>query len=281
MSRPWVVITGASSGIGASLCGVYAEKGYNLVMVARRKGLMEGLAEELRGRFSGLLTVVLGVDLSTPSGGVMVSDAVTNAGIVATALVNNAGEPVRGKVAEVPWEHQERLLQLMVGTPTYLCHWFLRQCGSQPTHILNISSIGALLPTPKMAIYGPAKAFQVHLSETIAGEAPGCVVVVLLPGYVRTGIHAKTGFGHLERKLPGFMWMESEAVAREALQVIERGRSCVYIPGLLNRVTANFFKLPLTRWTWEWMTSPRTKDVSWSDWASSMFASPVAPHSKL
>jgi len=280
MARPWVVITGASSGIGASFCGVYAEKGYNLVMVARREEMMQERADELRTQFSGLSSVVLGIDLSTPSGGRAVSDALKNVGIVAKALVNNAGEPVRGKVAEVPWEHQQRLLQLMVGSPTYLCHWFLGQCGSQ-AHILNVSSIGALLPTPKMAIYGPTKAYLVHLSETIAAEAPECVVVVVLPGYVRTGVHAKTGFGHLERKLPGFMWMESEAVAREAVQVVEKGRSCIYIPGLVNRVTAYFFKLPLTRRTWEWMTSPRTANVSWSEWAFSMFVSPLASRSKL
>merc|ERR1712032_938479 len=77
--------------------------------------------------------------------------------------------------------------------------------------------------------------------------------------------------GHLERQIPSWMWMESDVLAEEVLQTVEKGRSCVYIPGLANRLAAKFFALPATRQTWTWMTSTRTKRVTWKDWFSTVF----------
>eukprot|EP00928_Gymnodinium_smaydae_P083113 TRINITY_DN66374_c0_g1_i1.p1 TRINITY_DN66374_c0_g1~~TRINITY_DN66374_c0_g1_i1.p1 ORF type:complete len:282 (+),score=34.24 TRINITY_DN66374_c0_g1_i1:63-908(+) len=281
MERPWVVITGASSGIGVDLCRRYAERGYNLVMVARRKELMETHASRLQAEFGDLETLVIEADLSSADGCCSCIAVLEGKGIAVAALVNNAGEPMRGRVRDVPWQEQERMLQLMVFTPARLCHWFLRQRTASPAHILNVASIGALLPTPKMALYGSVKAFLVHLSETIAAEEPDCIVVVICPGYVRTGVHEKLGMDHLVKQLPSWMWMESDAVAKEALEVIDRGQSCVYIPGLVNRVAAKFFSLPLSRKTWKWMTSTQTKRISWSEWFSSVFVVRPTTVSKL
>ena len=205
-------------------------------------------------------------DLTDPGALRALTDALDARGIVLSALANNAAEPMRGRLRDYAESEIVAKLRLMVDAPVHLCRYFLRglqehepiaQSKVRP-HVLNVASLGALLPTPKMGVYGPAKAFLVHMSETLAAEhEPNVRVICLCPGYVRTGVHARTGVGHLEHSVPAWMWSEPAEVARYALDQLEVDGAVVRIPGLVNRLASWFFALGPTQRMWRRMVADR------------------------
>ena len=97
------LITGASTGIGKELCHIHAERGGDLVMVARRKDKLEQLKSELENTYA-VQVVVVSKDLSLPGTPKEVYDAVKNKNIKVDILINNAGFGGRGKFHERSWD---------------------------------------------------------------------------------------------------------------------------------------------------------------------------------
>ena len=107
------LITGASAGIGRELALVFAENGFDLVLVARRKDRLEALAQEIQGKF-GVTAQTLAVDLADPAAPRQIFDEMARRHIMVDALVNNAGFTVPGYFRDTHWEDQKGLIQVMV-----------------------------------------------------------------------------------------------------------------------------------------------------------------------
>lgn len=233
-------VTGASAGIGMALANAYAERGYNLVLTARREERLQTLADDLADRY-GIGVTVLPADLATPGVARTLLDNLQTMDITVDALVNNAGFGVKADYHEMDWSDGIAMLQVMIVTVTELCHGVLPGMRTRDRgHILNVASLAGLLPgMPHNTLYSACKSFLIKFSESLAAE---CIdsdirVTVLCPGYVHTEFHHVMGNESSIKKLPDYWWMTSDQVAQKALQALDHNH-IICVPGVFNQSIA-------------------------------------------
>jgi short-subunit dehydrogenase len=235
-SAPLALVTGASSGIGAEIARAFRRRGYNLVLLARDRGRLEELARdlEIEGRAS---PVVMTVDLSLPGSPQRVFADLQRRGLAVDILVNNAGVICEGDFVETEADDLLRLLQTNVVALTALTRVFAPAMKARGTgRILNVASIAAFAPTPRLAVYAAAKAYVLSFSEALAEELAdsGVTVTALCPGFTETGMLERSNVG---QSLPRAIVMSAHDVAeRGCLACLAGERVCV--PGLVNSMTA-------------------------------------------
>jgi uncharacterized protein len=192
------LVTGASSGLGASFAKQLAARGAAMILVARRKARLDALAEELRKEYSVEVRSIE-ADLAAPGS----AEALWAQVGVVDVLINNAGSALHENFGDCEWASIEHQIQLDVTSLVRLTHLAavdMRARGSG--HVLNVASIGAYLPVPSFAVYAAAKAFVRNFSEAIAEElAPsGVRVCCLCPGGTDTEF-----FSASKQTVPGWM----------------------------------------------------------------------------
>jgi uncharacterized protein len=232
MSRGAALITGASSGIGAELARLCAADGYDVILGARRAGLLQELADELAGRGRVRARVVT-ADLAETSAPAAVFDAVRGERI--EILINNAGFGVYGPFVHTDWEAERRLLEVNIASLVHLTKLFLPLMAQQGSgRILNVASTAAFVPGPLMAMYYASKAFVVSFSHAIANEmrGTGVTVTALCPGPTRTGFDTAAGIS--ESRLFQGPAMSAIDVAKEGYAAMMLGKAEV-IAGARNR----------------------------------------------
>lgn len=232
---PVTIVTGASEGIGRALTTTFAEHGHNLLLVARNEDKLNEVAETLRKRFPALIIATLPADLTHPESCERVEAALNENGWFADYLVNNAGIAYSGRFQEQPRENILRLLDLNIRAVADLMARFLPAMLERGSGgILNVASIGGLVPGPYQANYYASKAYAVSLTEAVAHEIAGRGVrlSVLAPGPVSTDFHARMGADTaIYTHLPGLM-MNPEHVARVAYRNFMAWQT-VIVPGVL------------------------------------------------
>lgn len=182
------LITGASAGIGRELAIIHAEKGGDLVVVARRQEQLEDLKAELESRH-GIEVRVLVFDLTDRGAPSAVYQQLKDEGIEIEILINNAGFGGVGKFYERDWNEDLAMIHLNVLALTELTRLFLPDMITRRSgKILNVSSTASLMPGPLQAVYFATKAFVTSLSNALAYELRGTGVTVsaLLPGATGT-----------------------------------------------------------------------------------------------
>src|SRR6266496_478445 len=178
LSKKTALITGASSGIGLELSRLFAQDGYNLILVARSTQKLHALAVELE-QAHGINVTVLPADLSQPGAAQEIHHQVQEKAIQVEAIVNNAGFGVLEELADAPLEDSLQMIQLNVTSLTVLTQLFLTDMLQRRSgRILNIGSTGSFSPVPAMAVYGATKAYVLSFSEAIAEELHGTGVTV-------------------------------------------------------------------------------------------------------
>src|SRR6185436_12096540 len=185
----WVLITGASSGFGAEFARQYATQGHSLVLVARRLGRLETLAEELRQQY-GIDVVVEQVDLSDVSAVIHLHHRLRERGIAIDILVNNAGHGLQGTFVDGTLDAALAMLQLDVVSLTAVTHVFAQDMRTRGRgKILLVASLLAYQGVEKFAVYAAAKAYFLRLGEALHRELKrdGVMVTVLCPGMSDTG----------------------------------------------------------------------------------------------
>lgn len=230
-SQSYALITGASSGIGAAIAREYARRGVPLVLSARRRERLESLAAELRDRVP---CEVLVADLADPGAPRAMFEELAARGIGIGRLVNNAGYGVAGNYLSSPWPAQAAFLQVMVTAVSELTWRFLPQIrASGQGRILNVASFAGLAPGANgQTLYAGAKSFLIKFSESLALEniCFGVHVCALCPGFTHSEFHDVTGTRERVSKLPRWMWLQADEVARAGVDGVEAGRVRV-IPG--------------------------------------------------
>lgn len=189
------LITGASSGIGREFAHIHAERGGELVIIARREDKLNELKAALAAKH-GSKVLVIARDLTLPEAAHEVYETVKQAGVVVDYLINNAGFGGRGKFHERAWEEDLAMINLNVVTLTALTRLFLpdfvqRNAGK----ILNVSSTASLTPGPLQAVYFATKAYVTSFSNAIAEELreTNVTVTALLPGATETEFASRSG----------------------------------------------------------------------------------------
>jgi len=236
-----VLITGASSGIGAEMAREFARRGRHMVLVARRAAKLQALAETL-----GSAADVLAADLSKPAERAALPDRVADLGLVVDVLVNNAGLSTVGPIAASDPVAELNLVEVDVAAVVDLCSRFVPGMVSRGRGaVLNVASVGAFGPVPGQAAYGAAKAFVLSYTQALGQElrGTGVVAATLCPGPVKTGFGETAGISDedAEAALPKAMWVDADEVARAAIEGLASGRT-VIVPGVFNRVGAAAFQ---------------------------------------
>lgn len=236
-----VLVTGASSGIGAALARSLAARGYPTVLVARREEALTELAGELGGGASR--PRVLAADLVDDAERARVRDVVLGDERV-VGVVNAAGYGLTGRVADLARrddgaEDLDGLVRLNVlalhDLTVAAVDALVRRGGGA---ILNVSSITAFQPLPGVASYAASKAFVQSFSEAVHAELSGSAVslTTVSPGLTRTGFGDAAGTEAFD-KAPGFTVGDAADVAEAAVAAMVAGRRTV-VPGLVNQLSA-------------------------------------------
>ncbi|MEW5808346.1 MAG: SDR family oxidoreductase [Actinomycetota bacterium] len=236
-----VLVTGASSGIGEQIAHEFARRGYPVVLVARRADKLTALAQSLGAR-----AFVVPADLADPAQRAALPDEVAALGVTVDILVNNAGMSNLGPVARVSAADELKLIELDIAAVVDLSARFVPAMVARGRGaVLNVASVGAFGPVPFQASYGAAKAFVLSYTEAMREElrGSGVIAAVVCPGPVRTEFGAAAGIPdeEAEKMLPPFLWEQADAVARTAIDGLDRGRG-VIVPGTPNRAAALLYR---------------------------------------
>jgi len=224
------LVTGASSGIGKAFAELLAQKGYAVVLTARRGDRLEALAAELREKYQ-VATHAIVADLAQPNASAQIAAELASRKLAIDLLVNNAGYGVPGSYVSVPWLDHERFMQVMVTAVLDLTYRLLpgmidRGWG----RIINIASVAGMVPSPAgHTLYGASKAFLIRFSEALQAEngPKGVNATAVCPGFTFSEFHDVTGTRDRMDKMPGFLWLKADDVAREGYVAVMKGRSVV------------------------------------------------------
>ncbi len=189
-----VLITGASSGIGAAYAERFARRGHDLVLVARNRARLESSAERLN-REHGVAVNVLPADLTSPPERAVVEARLRDDARIGV-LVNNAGAAAPGGLAGADLDAMERLISLNVIALTRLAGAVApRFVAEGRGAIVNISSVVALAPELMPGVYAATKSYVLTLSQSlqIELEPQGVYVQAVLPAATRTEIFERSG----------------------------------------------------------------------------------------
>lgn len=182
---PVALITGASAGIGYEFALRLAERGYDLVLVARRRDRLD----ELAARIGAGRAHVIAADLADSAAPARIAAEVAALGLAVDLLVNNAGFGSHGFFDRLEPKREHDEIEVNVQALVALTHAFLpgmleRKRGG----VINVASTAAFQPVPYMAVYGATKAFVRSFSEALHEEvhARGVRIVALCPGPTAT-----------------------------------------------------------------------------------------------
>jgi short-subunit dehydrogenase len=235
------LVTGASSGIGASFARLLAASACDLVLVARREDRLHALADQLR-QDHGVTVEVLPADLAAADGLAAVAARLTD-GAPVELLINNAARSASGTFAELTPEAIDAQIRLNVVALTGLARaavtgMLARDYGG----ILNVSSMASLTASPGSAVYGATKAYVTALTESLYAElaGTGIHVTALLPGFTRTEFHSANNVE--VSHLPQIAWLDADPVAQAGLDAVAAGRPLA-VPGPQYKLAASTVRL--------------------------------------
>jgi uncharacterized protein len=220
------LITGASSGIGEEFARQLAARGYELVLVARRKDRLERLAGEVPAR-AHVIECDLGSEAANLQG------KVAKLGVEVDLLVNNAGFGLRGHFADLDPEREAEIVRVNCEAVVTLTHAFLpRMIERGSGGVITVASTAGMQPLPYETTYAASKAFALSFMEALAMELRGTGVkcLVVNPGPVKTEWQEVAGYDENTGTVPGVIGAE-QCVA-DSLHAYDRGKRSV-IPGRL------------------------------------------------
>ena len=230
------LITGASVGIGRELAKLFAQDGYNLVLVARNAARLQEVAADLAKQF-GVSAKSFPLDLTSSAAPQFLFDQLQRENIIVDVLINNAGYGKLGAFAEVPYEESAGQIVLNISALTHLTKLFLAPMLERKSgRILNVASTAGFQPGPLMAVYYASKAYVISFSESLANELQGTGVSVtcLCPGLTDTEFQTRAGTEKttlFQRTRP----MDAATVARDGYRALMKGKPLV-ISGMRNRL---------------------------------------------
>ncbi len=189
--KEYILITGASSGIGFEMAQQLAEKKYNLILVARSVDKLEEMQQDFSAQF-GIDVQYIEKDLSSTEEAIALFNSVKAEKFIVSHLVNNAGFGGYGNFLETSLPHELSMINLNVSSLVVLTKLFAQEMAQRKGgRIMNVASLLSFIPLPYYSVYSATKVFVLAFSETIAAELEGTGVIVttLCPGTVETAFH--------------------------------------------------------------------------------------------
>jgi len=221
------LVTGATAGIGLAFCHELAERGHDLVLVARDRVRLENVSDELSATYK-VGAEILAADLSDRAQVQRVADRLADASRPVDLLVNNAGFGMSHSFLGGELADEERMLDVLCRAVLVLSHAAalpMRARGHGA--IVNVSSVAGFVP---MGTYAAAKAWCTAFTEVLSSELAGSGVTAtaLCPGFTHTELHARADLDM--SRLPDFLWLEADRLVRDCLDDVSAGK-VVSVPG--------------------------------------------------
>jgi short-subunit dehydrogenase len=233
--QPAIIITGASSGLGAEFAQLAVREGAKAVLIARSVPDLEAVAAKIDPQ--GVSSVVLGIDLAAPDAGETIARELAARGLYCDILINNAGFALFGDAIGLDRETQLGIIDVNLRAATDLMLRFLPSMVERGRgHVLNVGSVASFVPGPRMAVYFATKAYLLSLSQALMLEIRGSGVTVtcLCPGPLKTPFLARAG-ADKTALFKGLRKLHAAEVARAGWEAMMAGRA-LCVPGIGNKV---------------------------------------------
>lgn len=238
-----VVITGASSGIGRVMAATFARKGHAVLAVARRKERLLALSREMAEEHAAPVAC-LALDLTSSGAPQAVLDEAIRVFGKVHVLINDAGMSPYQEFRELSYEHLRQIIDLNIRALTELCHLFLPHmlAHGEPSHVVNVSSVGGYAPLPKFSVYSGSKHYVRVFTNLLQREyrATNIRVSGLYPGGTLTEFQPLAG--QQPKKFARRAMHTPEQVAEIAYPAILAGKR-VIVPGVSNKLAVLIGKL--------------------------------------
>lgn len=233
------LVTGATAGIGHAFATHLAQRGSDLVLVARDRGRLESVAKELHEKYA-VEVEVLPADLSIRSELASVEARLSDPTRPVDLLVNNAGFGLKERFLANDVEAEQAMLDVLVTAVLRLSHAALGPMVERGHGgIINVSNVAAFLPR---GTYGAAKMWVNRFSEWAAHEYHdrGVTVTALCPGFTKTEFHERMDVSR--GSAPDFLWLDADELVAQALKDHAKGKVWS-IPGGQYKVIATAARL--------------------------------------
>lgn len=238
----FVLITGASTGIGKELAKIFAKNQYNLLLIARSKDKLENIKKELESQYN-IKTEIFPIDLSQQNAAKEIYQYINKKNFSIQILINNAGFATNGFFFNNPLEEEINEIQVNIISLmelTYLIgNEMLKNAKNKPKYyykILNVSSTAAFQPGPYMSSYYASKSFVLNFSEGLYEELKphNILVSVLCPGATKTDFFKRANMENSKLVQSPFI-MNAESVAHYAYKKLMQNK-VIIIPGIFNKI---------------------------------------------
>jgi uncharacterized protein len=236
--KEYILITGASSGIGYEMALQLAAKKHNLILAARNVAKLEAMQKDLTEKY-GIAVEYIEVDLSLKEEANHLYEHTKSLNLLVTGLINNAGVGLYGQFETVPLGEELKMIELNVSSLVALTKLFGKDMVARKSgRIMNVASILSFLPFPYYSVYSATKAFVLSYTETTAAELEGTGVVLtaLCPGTVETPFHSdamrKTNAMSANKPMP------ADVVAKAGVELFLNGKG-KKIVGFMNWFLTN------------------------------------------
>ena len=254
------LITGASAGLGAEFARQLADKGLDLVLIARRYDKLNEVKQQIESKHRTASITLIAADLSDPTAPQAVATQVANAGIQLDYLVNNAGASGPRMLQDPDWRAHQAYLTLMMTSVAELCHRLMpAMLAAGYGRVINVASVAGRIASGGDSHYGPSKAYVIALSEALAltVKGQGVNVSALCPGFTHTDFHATAGMDEMKQTTPRWLWYSAEEVVRDGINGVEQGKAIV-VSGRLYRWLDPLMQSVWTRWMFKGQGMPES-----------------------
>jgi len=253
--QPMVVVTGGSRGIGLAIARRFARAGYPVTIVARGAAALDDAAAAIARKYD-VKALALALDVADRDAAQRIDAALATEGFYLDVLVNCAGTGLAGPFVSHPEAAIDTLIDTNTSALTRITRHALPQMLARGRGgILNVASLGGLVPGPNQAAYYASKAYVVSLTRAIATEnaGRGVRIMALAPGPVDTGFHQAMG-AELSFYRQLLLALSADQTARAAYRAYVLGWR-LFVPGLTGKllqvalwIIPHALLLPLTGW---------------------------------
>ena len=238
-----VLITGASSGLGKDFASLYAEKGYDLVLTARRESNLRSIASDLTSKYN-ISVAIIPADLGEPQYPYKIFNFCEESNIKIDILINNAGYGLTGEFDKISWEEHDTFINVLSTSAIALTRLFLpSMIDRKYGRVVNVSSVAAFAPyTNSGGMYIATKLMLLKFSEMIHNDykSRNIYSCAVCPGFTHTEFHKD--MKEFKSSIPSFMWMDSRKVVEQAYEASMSGKEII-INGWIYKILVFFMKI--------------------------------------
>jgi short-subunit dehydrogenase len=231
------IITGATSGIGASFASYFARQGYALIITGRRTAQLKNVANELKDKYGAKIEVIIadfGIEMELN----ILMQRIDRLEKI-EVLVNNAGFGSVTNFVTDTYQNQEKMVWVHIHAMLQLTHRVIPgMIKNGKGFIINVSSLAAFLASPQHEMYCSTKAFINVFSESLAMSLKDQHIKVqsLCPGFTRTDFHQKLNWNPENLKSRGLVkWMTPDFVVQKSIAALKKNKVIV-VPGIIYKL---------------------------------------------